>query len=69
MATVLGRFVKDLRDVLRVEQAQIGNRLVNNQVKDMEEYKFLTGQIAGLTKASDIAAELARRVEDEEEEA
>lgn len=54
-----------LRKEIGTDIDQIKLTLYNNRVKDIEQYRFLTGQLLGLTTALDRVKALESKVEED----
>jgi hypothetical protein len=60
MATTLQEFVRDLQGLAGKVQAQIGQKLINHQIGDWDEYNKLTGKAAGIAEMADLAYQLMK---------
>lgn len=67
MQVTLRQFVKDFRNACAQHGAQRSLQLGKGQCKDFEEYKKITGFIAGVEAAGDLANELLRQIEEADE--
>jgi len=64
MVLTLRQFVRDLQNALGQASGQRSLQLGKGSCKDFEEYKKITGMIAGLEAAGNIADQMLRQVED-----
>lgn len=54
-----------LRKEIKSDIEQVERTLLTNRVKDIEQYRFLTGQLLGLTSALERVKALESKVEED----
>ena len=68
MQLTFRQFVKEFRSLIGQNTANKSIQLGKGQVKDMEEYKRITGWISGMEAAGELADNMLRQLEEQEEQ-
>jgi hypothetical protein len=67
MQVTLRQFVKEFRNLCAQNAGQKALQLGKGQCKDLEEYKKITGWIAGVEAAGELADQMLRQLEEQDE--
>jgi hypothetical protein len=63
MATAFDVVIKEIED----RRDSIAQALISGSAKDYSEYKFMTGEIQGLSRAHAFITDLVRKMENDDE--